>query len=562
VSLKVRLYSHEDGSNGHLSRDQSVEQVYGFLAPTNDLRGGLQIVGTAFANADSITIPPHLAGDVIIIFAWRDGNVTPPSVGAGYFTLVSGGSSLNSNRIGWTTAASSATTSGTWANATRLSCIVVRNATIDESSADLGGGSTDDFFWGSVAFASSRQVILFGENNATYVGGAAAVVPSTQFRNVAFVPNQGSVIHISTGPVLGPVDQFASLTSSGGTPRYRTGLVPLVVTNEKANLQGYLARDKLFQPTEAIPPPAEPTGTLAATEIGDDVFAGTGDVAGGAVTGDLAATEAGVDTFAGTGAVLVSGTLAVTEVGNDTFAGTGSVLVSGTLAATETGADTFAGTGAVLVSGSLAVTEAGNDTFAGTGAVLVSGTLAATETGADTFAASGTVGAAPVTGTLAATEAGADTFAGTGAVLVSGALAVTEAGNDVFAGAGFANASGTLAATETGADIFAGAGFANASGTLAATETGADIFAGTGTVAIFPATGTLAATEAGADDFTATGSVLVSGTLAATEVGLDAFVGVMPGPITGVMIASEQGGGLLFGAKQIRRIYYGAIPVV
>jgi hypothetical protein len=533
VSIEVRLYAHEDGYNGRLSPDQAVEQIYGFLASANVTGGDLEIIGAAFATADTITIPPHLAGDIVIIFAWRDGSITPPAVGAGFFTLISGGSNLNANRIGWRTAADSATTSGTWTDATRLICVVVRNAVIDESAADQAGGATDDFYWGSAAFSSSRRALLFGQNNATYSGSAATGLPSTAYRTIASVPDQGSVVHLSAGPVLGPVDVFASLTSTGGTPRYRTGVVPLTVNGGAPPVYGYLARDRLFLPTVEIP------------SVGD-------------LTGTLAATEAGADTFAGAGFLDSTGTLAATEAGADTFAGTGAVLVSGTLAATEAGADTFAGTGAVLVSGTLAATETGADTFAGTGTVLVSGTLAATETGADTFAATGTVTDPSVTGTLVATETGADTFASTGTVLVSGTLAATEAA-DTFASTGTVLVSGTLAATETGADTFAGIGFRAATGTLAATEAGLDDFTATGLLGVI---GTLAATETGADDFTATGTVLVSGTLAAVEVGLDDFTGVIPDPITGVMVAEERAGGLLFGAKQIRRIYYGATPIV
>lgn len=184
------------------------------------------IVGTAFANAATITIPAHQAGDIIIIFAWRSDSVTPPSAGAGFATLISGGNNGNSNRIGWLEATGSGTTSGTWTNATRLACVVVRNATIDESAADQAGGATDDFYWGSVTFAAGRRVLLFGENNATYVGLAAAI-PPTSYANIARAPDQGSAIHLSNGLVPGPVDAFVSLTG-GGTPRYRTGLVPLI----------------------------------------------------------------------------------------------------------------------------------------------------------------------------------------------------------------------------------------------------------------------------------------------------------------------------------------------
>jgi hypothetical protein len=303
-----------------------------------------QIVGTAFANAATITIPAHLAGDVIVIFAWRNDSATPPSVGAGFFTLTSGASGTFSNRTGWRTAADSSTTSGTWTNATRLACVVVRDATIDESSAtQAGSSSSDDFYWGPTAaapFPGPRRALMFGENNATYVGSAAATVP-TGYTNLAFVNNQGSVIHLSDSEVTF-VDQFVSLTSSGGTPGYRTGTVPLIPLRE----------------------------------------------------GTLAATETGSDTFAGTGTVRTVGTLAVSETGSDTFAGTGTVLsaTSGSLAAVETGSDLFAGTGGVLVSGTFVVQETGSDIFSGVGGgavALSTGTMTAVEIGSDILSITG-----------------------------------------------------------------------------------------------------------------------------------------------------------------------------
>jgi hypothetical protein len=185
----------------------------------------------AFANATSITLPAHQAGDLLMIHAWADGTVTPPTAGGGFATLVSGGSSLNANRLGWLIASGSGTVSGTWTGATRLSCAVVRGATIDQSAGSLSGGGTKDLYWGPGAgspFPGNRRALLFGENNAPYVGSDAAVAP-TGYTNQGFVTAQGSVIHLSNGLVT-VVDAFVSLTSTGGTPRYRTATVPLILS--------------------------------------------------------------------------------------------------------------------------------------------------------------------------------------------------------------------------------------------------------------------------------------------------------------------------------------------
>lgn len=131
------------------------------------------------------------------------------------------------------------------------------------------------------------------------------------------------------------------------------------------------------------------TGTLAATESGDDTFAASGTVGATGITGTLAATETGSDTFASSGVVIVNGALAATEAGADTFASVGDVIVQGALAATEAGADTFAAAGDVFVTGSMAAVESGADTMAGSGVVPITGAMAATEVGDDTFAASG-----------------------------------------------------------------------------------------------------------------------------------------------------------------------------
>jgi hypothetical protein len=303
-----------------------------------------QIVGTAFANATTITIPAHQAGDVIVIHSWRNDSATPPTRPAGFFELISGASGTYSHRVGQTTAVDGSTTSGTWTNATRLACVVIRDATIDEAIVDsAGSSSSDDFYWGpgtGSPFPSARRVVLIGENNATYTGSAAHTVPSG-YSLVNSVNNQGSVIHLSDANVT-VVDAFVSLTSSGGTPAYRTLTLPLIVND---------------------------------------------------ITGTMAATETGSDTFAGSGDVIVEGTLAATDSGSDVLAASGTVISgrSGSMTALETLVDTMTTVGTVLVTGTFIVSETGIDTFAATGALvnLATGTLAAQEAGLDAFLASG-----------------------------------------------------------------------------------------------------------------------------------------------------------------------------
>jgi hypothetical protein len=178
------------------------------------------------------------------------------------------------------------------------------------------------------------------------------------------------------------------------------------------------------------------SGSLSATEAGNDTFASTGTVSSAAITGSMAASETGADTFNANGNIVVSGSLSASEVGSDTFSSNGNVLVSGALSATETGNDTFSSTGKIIVSGAFSASETGNDTFSSSGTVLVQGSLSATETGLDTFSATGTINSNAVTGALVASEVGDDQFSATGLVLVYGSLTANESGDDVFSADG------------------------------------------------------------------------------------------------------------------------------
>lgn len=85
-------------------------------------------VGSNAAEATTVTIPAgHQRGDIILIFAFRDGSVTNPTIPAGWTKITNtlDGTSCSVS-IGWKIAISSSDTSGTWTNATHLQVIVYR----------------------------------------------------------------------------------------------------------------------------------------------------------------------------------------------------------------------------------------------------------------------------------------------------------------------------------------------------------------------------------------------------------------------------------------------------
>ena len=101
----------------------------------------VSFVGSASAEAASLTLPTHQAGDLIVIFAGRTGSTSPPSVPAGWrFATQSSASGVTppalAASIGWKIAASSAETSGTWTSASMLLAVVIRD---DANLLVIGG---------------------------------------------------------------------------------------------------------------------------------------------------------------------------------------------------------------------------------------------------------------------------------------------------------------------------------------------------------------------------------------------------------------------------------------
>lgn len=102
----------------------------------------LSRVGGSSAAANSIAIPAHQAGDLIVVWAYRDGNTTPPTVPAAggtvpSFTVIDNptGANTNSAVCAYAVAAGTTDTSGTWTNATGMSVEVWRGA----GSPPIGG---------------------------------------------------------------------------------------------------------------------------------------------------------------------------------------------------------------------------------------------------------------------------------------------------------------------------------------------------------------------------------------------------------------------------------------
>jgi hypothetical protein len=112
-------------------------------------QAAISFISQAAAEATSVTLGTHQAGDLILGFASRDGNTTPPTVPGGWTTISSTGDANMSSSLAYKVAASGSETSGTWTNASALTIHVYRGQHAsdpigdDSATADAGGSSVD-----------------------------------------------------------------------------------------------------------------------------------------------------------------------------------------------------------------------------------------------------------------------------------------------------------------------------------------------------------------------------------------------------------------------------------
>jgi len=204
----------------------------------------IERVGHNSAEAATVTIPTgHKAGDIILIFAFRDGSATNPTIPAGWTNITNtlDGTSCSVS-IGWKVAKSSAETSGTWTNATHLQVIVYRGVDITTpfgaltsnagtTSPSTYGATTGVTKWKSnetwfAAFQGHRSIDTTSMNN----------VP-TGYTNLQYL--QGATSDSVSFDTNGPVnnDGFASNTvAPGGTASgWITAQIPIYPASMQQN---------------------------------------------------------------------------------------------------------------------------------------------------------------------------------------------------------------------------------------------------------------------------------------------------------------------------------------
>jgi hypothetical protein len=114
-------------------------------------------VGSASAQATTITIPTHQSGDLILIVANRN-NITAATVPNGWVASSTGGSGVNT-AFAWKLAKSSSETSGTFTNAVALHCAVYRASSGILAMSTSSSGTT-----------ASSTTIIYSANGSYRAG--------------------------------------------------------------------------------------------------------------------------------------------------------------------------------------------------------------------------------------------------------------------------------------------------------------------------------------------------------------------------------------------------------
>lgn len=87
----------------------------------------ISFIGAGGAQANTVTIPVgHATGDLLIIYAFRDGSTTAPTIPAGWTQVGLNTGTTVSSATGYRVATSGSETSGTWTNADAMVCHVYR----------------------------------------------------------------------------------------------------------------------------------------------------------------------------------------------------------------------------------------------------------------------------------------------------------------------------------------------------------------------------------------------------------------------------------------------------
>lgn len=123
------------------------------------------------AQAASVSITTPTIGDLILVFAHRDGSTTAPSLPAGFTNIASGGANTNSARIGYKISTGTETSTGTWTNATSVCAGIYRGC---DPNTPIGGWTAQGGTVANGANMTYPALTMFRTDNSSWAVGLGA----------------------------------------------------------------------------------------------------------------------------------------------------------------------------------------------------------------------------------------------------------------------------------------------------------------------------------------------------------------------------------------------------
>lgn len=195
-------------------------------------------IGQNSAEANTVTIPSgHQVGDLLLIFAFRDGSATNPTVPAGWTTITNTlDTTSGSASVGWKIATSSSETSGTWTNATGLIVLAYRGV---DNPSPIMTNATSNAVSTTVTYNGLTDANLKGVSGYRIVGIAAhrsidTTIDTPPTGMVNIVSALGATQDMAAHEVDGEASAWASTNVSvGGTS---SGWVSIVAALREARM--------------------------------------------------------------------------------------------------------------------------------------------------------------------------------------------------------------------------------------------------------------------------------------------------------------------------------------
>lgn len=204
-------------------------------------------VNAGCAEANSITIPAgHQIGDLLLMFAFRDGSVTVPTVPSGWTSLgTDTQTSPNaSSAIAWKIATSSADTSGTWTGTTNMVCAVFRGQATNKTPVFVSGvqkGSSTTVSYNGLSpmkCPGTSQLIAFIGHTSIDTTLETPPAGMTNWTNLA-----GVTAEVAAQYTNGVISAFSTTNVSVGGTSGAWIEKTIEILAEQLNMQNYMGFD-------------------------------------------------------------------------------------------------------------------------------------------------------------------------------------------------------------------------------------------------------------------------------------------------------------------------------